>query len=50
MNKTFLIEFIEECKKIPCLWRIKSEEYRDRNLKNIAYEYLLNKIKQHDEN
>lgn len=46
MNKTFLIEFIEEYKKFPCLWRIKSEEYRDRNLKNKAYEHLLNKMRE----
>lgn len=46
MNKTFLVEFIEEYKKFPCLWRIKSEEYRDRNQKNKAYEHLLNKMKE----
>lgn len=48
MNKIFLVEFIEEYKKFPCLWRIKSEEYRDRNLKNKAYEHLLNKMKEVD--
>jgi sulfatase maturation enzyme AslB (radical SAM superfamily) len=41
MFYSFLIEFIEEYKKFPCLWRIKSVEYRDRNLKNKAYEHLL---------
>lgn len=45
MNKTFFVEFIEEYKKFPCLCRIKSEEYRDRNLKNIAYKHLLNKMR-----
>lgn len=28
------------------MWRIKSDEYRDRNMKNQAYSYLLNKIRE----
>jgi len=48
MNKTFLVEFIEEYKKFPRLWRIKSEKYRDRNLKNKAYKHLLDKMREVD--
>jgi len=44
MNKQFTVEFIEECRErnVPRLWRMKSDEYRDRNMKNI---YLIKREK-----
>lgn len=50
INKNFLIEFIEMYRQFPCLWRIKSLEYRDRDKKNKAYEVLLKKYKEIDIN
>lgn len=49
MDKCFLVEFIEAYRNFPCLWRIKSNEYKDRNKKNRAYEELLNKYKEVDQ-
>lgn len=46
MNKQFLIEFIEEYRKFSCLWRVKSNECRDRNMKNKAYSHLLDKMRE----
>lgn len=40
-NKEFMIEFIEQYKSYPCLWKIKSKEYINKNLKNEAYEKLV---------
>lgn len=48
--KQFLIDFIESYKLFPCLWRVKSVEYRDRNKKNEAYAVLLKKYKEIDKN
>lgn len=50
INKQFLIEFIEVYRKFPCLWKIKSEEYRNKNKRNQAYEELLKKMKENDSN
>lgn len=49
MDKCFLVEFIEAYRNFPCLWQIKSNEYKDRNKKNRAYEELLNKYKEVDQ-
>lgn len=50
MSREFLTEFIELYREHPCLWRVKSKEYSDRNKKNCAYEKLVEKLKEADEN
>lgn len=44
-EKEFLIEFIELYKSFPCLWKVKSKSYSDRNAKNQAYDILVDKMK-----
>lgn len=40
-SKDFTTEFIELYKSHPCLWKIRSKEYTNKNLKNQAYEKLV---------
>lgn len=47
-NKTFILEFIELYKLHPCLWKIKSKEYSNRNMKDRANGVLIEKIKEID--
>ena len=49
-DRTFWREFIDIYRQNPCLWKVKSKEYSDRNLKNSAYEKLVTKLKEKDEN
>lgn len=49
-DRLFWREFIEIYKQHPCIWKVKSKEYSDRNMKNAAYETLVNKLKEKDEN
>lgn len=49
-TRDFLLEFIELYRSLPCVWKIKSAEYRDRVKKNKAYEVLLLKYKEVDDN
>jgi len=49
-NRKFLLEFIELYRSYPCLWKIKSREYSDRIKKDRAYEQLVEKLKEVDEN
>lgn len=44
-SKDFLSDFIEEYKSYPCLWKIRSKEYTNKNLKNEAYERLVTMCK-----
>lgn len=44
----FLSEFIELYRSFPCLWKIKSHEYSDRNKKDLAYAELVKKYKEFD--
>ncbi|KAF5273544.1 hypothetical protein FQR65_LT17135 [Abscondita terminalis] len=49
-NETeFLTEFITVYKSFPCLWKIKSKEYSDKNLKQKGYEALVNVCRTYDE-
>lgn len=47
-DKTILLEFIESYKSYPCLWKIKSSDYSKRNIKDRAYEVLIEKMKEVD--
>lgn len=47
-SREFLTEFIELYQSFPCLWRIKSKEYCDRDKKAMAYEKLVEKYREID--
>ena len=46
--RAFLSEFIQLYRNNPCLWKVKSKEYSDKNKKNIAYEQLRVKLSEID--
>jgi Alcohol dehydrogenase transcription factor Myb/SANT-like. len=46
LSKKFLTEFIELYKSLPCLWKIKSKDYVDRNKKNAAYDLMVEKLRE----
>ena len=48
-TREFLSEFIDLYKSFPCLWRVKSKEYSDRDKKNQAYDALVLKYKEIDQ-
>lgn len=50
INRDLLEDFILEYKNHPCLWRIKSKEYHDKQKRDAAYNALLLKYKQIDPN
>ena len=39
-------EFIDIYRSEPCLWRVKSKEYHDREKRDAAYERLVIKLKE----
>ena len=41
MNSSFLNDFIEAYRQYPCLWKVTSDEYRDRNKRDEALNNLL---------
>lgn len=41
MNPKFLCEFIEAFRQYPCLWKVQSDEYRDRMKRDEALNNLL---------
>ncbi|PNF42420.1 hypothetical protein B7P43_G10954 [Cryptotermes secundus] len=44
-SKDFLVEFIEEFRGHPCIWKVKSKEYHNREMKENAYLALTEKMK-----
>ncbi|PSN42036.1 hypothetical protein C0J52_12277 [Blattella germanica] len=49
-SREFLTDFISHYESFPCLWRVKSKEYSDRDKKGEAYERLVEKFKEIDVN
>ena len=49
-NREFLSDFIALYRQLPEVWKIKSDAYRNRNLKNVAYEKLIEKLKEVEPN
>ena len=37
----FLISFIDEFRQLPCLWQVKSADYKNRKLRKQAMEHLV---------
>ncbi|PNF30793.1 hypothetical protein B7P43_G06162 [Cryptotermes secundus] len=47
-SKDFLVEFIEQFRGHPCIWKVKSKEYHNREMKENAYLALTEKMKTAD--
>jgi len=50
MERKLISELIEEYKTCTCLWRIKDPDYKNKEMKNEAYESLLQLIKKYNNN
>lgn len=48
-DKIFWEEFIDIYREHPCIWKVKSSDYSDRNKKAAAYDVLVRKLKEKDE-
>jgi hypothetical protein len=44
-SKEFLLEFIEEFRGYPCICKVKSKEYHNREIKESAYSALTENVK-----
>lgn len=44
-NKSVLSDFIDHYRSKECLWKINTEEYKNKNLKNKAYTELVDQLK-----
>lgn len=49
-NKEFLSEFIDLYRQLPEVWKVKSDAYKNRNLKNLAYDKLIQNLKEVETN
>lgn len=45
-NVENITEFIDIYKSKPCLWKVKCDEYHDRDKRNAAYKKLLEKLQE----
>ncbi|GFN87926.1 transcription factor adf-1 [Plakobranchus ocellatus] len=45
-NRTFQLECIDLYKRLPALWKVKSEDYSNRNKKDAAYAVLIEKFQE----
>ncbi|CAH1956575.1 unnamed protein product [Acanthoscelides obtectus] len=45
-NNEVLGDFIEIYKSEPCLWKVKDNDYRNRDQRDAAYRKLVNKLKE----
>lgn len=50
VTKEVLTEFIEIYRSHPALWKVKSKEYSNRNLKNLGYDALVQFYRKVDPN
>lgn len=50
MERKLISELIDEYKTCTCLWRIKDPDYKNKEMKNEAYESLLQLIKKYKNN
>lgn len=48
-ERIFWGEFIDIYKEHPCIWKVKSSEYSDKNKKGAAYDVLVRKLKEKDD-
>lgn len=46
-DRKFMLEVIATYESLPALWKIKSDEYMNRDKKADAYNVLLQKYKEH---
>lgn len=49
-NNEVLSDFIEIYKSESCLWKIKDDEYRNRDKRDAAYRKLANKLREIEPN
>jgi hypothetical protein len=48
-SKELLLECIEEFRGCPCIWKVKSKEYHNREMNKNAYSALTGKVKTTDQ-
>lgn len=48
LSREFLTEFIEIYKGYPCLWQVKCKDYSNKQKKGVAYEKLIEKLRELD--
>lgn len=47
-SRAFVQDFIDLYRGHECLWKMKSRSYSDRNMKRMAYEKLVGKLREVD--
>ena len=49
-DRTFQLECIEVYKSLPALWKVKCDEYSNRQKKDVAYAVLIEKFQEKHQN